>query len=100
MEEEKIVEQSPVEENYEEKIHEIALKNRKKLFEDFEVGIIHLRNFTGVSKFKSIRRAMRRGLVSLFGDIYPRRPFNNRKQRAGSLELKKKRIYEAFKRNI
>lgn len=37
-----------------------------------------LKRFGGVNKFKSLNRAIRRGLISPFGDIYPNRPFNNR----------------------
>lgn len=38
---------------------------------------INLMTYEGVSKYKSVRRAMRRGLVSPFGRIYPKRPFSN-----------------------
>lgn len=34
--------------------------------------------FQAVDKFKSIRRAMKRGLVTPIGIIAPKRPFNNR----------------------
>ena len=37
--------------------------------------IIH---FSGVSKYKSIWRAMRRGHVSVNGEEFPKKPFNNR----------------------
>lgn len=41
-------------------------------------------NYSAVSKFKSVRRAIRRGRVDLFtGIIYPTRPFNNRKHTSG-----------------
>jgi len=43
-----------------------ALKNR-------------LTNFEAVKRFKSISRAIKRGLVSPFGVLYPKMPFNNRK---------------------
>ena len=35
--------------------------------------------FEAVKMFKSIKRAIKRGLVSPFGELYPKRPFNNRK---------------------
>lgn len=35
--------------------------------------------FEAVKRFKSINRAIKRGLVSPFGELYPKRPFNNRK---------------------
>lgn len=35
--------------------------------------------FEAVKRFKAINRAIKRGLVSPFGELYPKRPFNNRK---------------------
>lgn len=34
--------------------------------------------FEAVSKYKSVARAMRRGDVTKFGTLVPKRPFNNR----------------------
>lgn len=92
----KIIEQKPVsEEEFKEKIHSVAKANRKKLLEDFNKGVIYLRNFSGVRMFKSIRRAIRRGHVSVFGDIYPKRPFNNRKRnKRGDITYERRRTYE------
>lgn len=59
-------------------------------------------NYTAVSKFRSIKRAIRRGHVDMIsGMIYPNRPFNNRKPTRGRKfnELKKS-IHEAYKRTI
>lgn len=36
----------------------------------YEKGILHLRTFEAVSRYKSIRRAIRRGHVSLDGYVY------------------------------
>ena len=98
MEEKKdeIIEQKPMsEEEFKEKIHSVAEANRKKLLEDFNKGVIYLRNFSGVRMFKSIRRAIRRGHVSVFGDIYPKRPFNNRKRnKRGDITYERRRTYE------
>lgn len=57
-------------------------------------------NYSAVSKFKSVRRAIRRGHVDLFfGVEYPNRPFNNRKPTLGrSHNQLKKRIYGQLKR--
>lgn len=45
-----------------------------------EVGSnYHLLYFEGIKKFQSVFRAMRRGRVGINGEIYPKRPFNNRK---------------------
>ena len=40
--------------------------------------VLHLITYDGVHRFKSIRRAMRRGHVTAEGIVMPRRPFNNR----------------------
>lgn len=75
-------------EEFEDKIKEVAESNRKQMMQNFEKGTLYLRSFSGVSKYKSIRRAIRRGHVSIFGDLYPRRPFNNR----GTKESKIRRM--------
>lgn len=51
--------------------------------------------YTAISKFKSIRRAIKRGHVDLFlGIVYPRRSYNNRRPTAGRAHNElKKRIY-------
>ena len=73
-------------------------KNRVDIVGDFyERGILHLRTYEAVSRFKSVRRAIRRGYISLDGVIYPKRPFNNVKHKKGSLNDEKKRIYEQLK---
>lgn len=56
---------------------------------------LHLINYNGVSRFKSIRRAMRRGLVSSSGMIAPKKPFNSRKRTRGrKFQLLKEKYYE------
>lgn len=76
-------------------------------FEDYiskGIMVLHLITYDGVHKFKSIRRAIRRGHVTTEGIIIPRRPFNNRANTSkrkgvhsrGTNELKKK-IYEQLK---
>lgn len=50
-------------------------------FEDYiskGIIVLHLITYDGVHRFKSIRRAMRRGHVTTEGIVMPRRPFNNR----------------------
>ena len=99
-EEKKKLEQAPIsQEEFEKKIHEVAEANRRKIEEDFygkEPGkeILHLRDYSGVRKFKSIRRAIRKGYVSLFGEVYPKRPFKNIKSKKGNITYMKKRYYE------
>lgn len=84
------------EEEFRKQIHEAAIANYNKVIEDFEKGILHLRDYSGVRKFKSIRRAIRRGHVSIYGDVYPKRPFNNKKRGPGSITYTRRRLYEQF----
>lgn len=95
-EQEKELTQPISEEEFRKQIHEAAIANHQKVFDDFEHGILHLRDYSGVKKFKSIRRAIRRGHVSIYGDVYPKRPFNNKKRGPGSITYTKRRLYEQF----
>ncbi len=73
-------------------------KNRVDIVGDFyERGILHLRTYEAVGRLKSVRRAIRRGHVSLDSIIFPKRPFNNAKQGKNSLNERKKMIYEQLK---
>lgn len=100
--EEKLVEQTPVSiEEFEEKIQDVSNYNRNKLYEDLYNGILHLVDYSGVRKFKSIRRAIKRGHVSIFGDVYPRRPFNNRKRnKKGDITYERRKIYEQYRKRF
>lgn len=84
------------EEEFKKQIHEAAIANHQQVLDDFAQGILHLRDYSGVRKFKSIRRAIRRGHVSIYGDVYPKRPFKNIKSKKGNITYKKKRLYEQF----
>ena len=77
-----------MEENKEERVNELTLLR-----------------FDAVSKFKSVKRAWRRGHISIYGFIYPKRPFKNistkvkkngRVHDKHTLTFNKKRIYEQF----
>lgn len=93
MEEKKL--QTPMSETeFKEKVKEIVKSNREKIEDDFSKGILHLRDYSGVKKFKSLRRAIRRGHVSIFGEVYPHRPFKNISSKKGNVTYNKKRIYE------
>ena len=84
----------------EEEIKEKSLNIMYKLSNDFKEGIIpKYTNYYAVSKFRSIRRAIKRGNIDLVtGVIYPKRPFNNRKPTLGRLKNEtKKRIYGQFR---
>ena len=95
MEEQKLVERPLM---GEEEFKDYLEDNRVDIVKDFyEDNILHLITFNAVKRFKSVRRAIRRGHISLDGVIYPKRPFNNVKYKKGSLNDKKKRIYEQLK---
>lgn len=56
---------------------------------------LSLLTYVGVDKYKSIRRAIKRGHVVPTGFIVPKRPFNNRKRTSGrEMQLTKEKIYE------
>lgn len=63
-----------------------------------EIDLDHFVNFEAVKRFSSVRRAFRRGHISPYGVIYPKRPFSNKKPTKGRAmnELKKK-IYGQLK---
>lgn len=95
MEEQKLVERPLMSEG---EFRDYMEKNRVDIVGDFyERDILHLRTYEAVNRFKSVRRAIRRGHISLDGVIYPKRPFNNVKHKKGSLNDEKKRIYEQLK---
>lgn len=60
-----------------------------------KVDKLNLLTFEAVGKVKSIRRAIRRHNVAPFGIMYPKRPFNNRKNKP--LEAVKRNIYHGIK---
>lgn len=72
---------------------------------DKEMWTFHLLTYEGVKRFRSIRRAIRRGHVSIEGIVYPRRPFHNKAntcKRKGHhsrvMNERKKMVYEQLKR--
>ena len=96
MEEQKTVERPLMsEEEFENYLKDNKVDIVKDLYED---NTLHLRTYEAVKRFKSVRRAIRRGHVSLDGIIYPKRPFNNTKHKEGSLNNEKKKIYGQLKR--
>lgn len=60
--------------------------------------MLHLAVYSAVGKYKSIRRAIRKGHVTSWGEEVPKRPFNNRKRTLGrELQITKERIYGELK---
>lgn len=65
--------------------------------EDKKSGVtksLTLSRFEAVSKFKSVNRAWRRGHISIYGFIYPNRPFNNRSSKRGT------RLFNELRKSI
>lgn len=82
----------------EEEFENYMKNNRVDVVGDFyNSSILHLRTYEGVNRYKSIRRAIKRGHVSLDGFVFPKRPFNNSKHHKNSINNKKKYIYEQIK---
>ena len=102
MEEQKMIERPLMSE---EEFKDYMEKNRVDIVGDFyEKDILHLRTYEVAGKCKSIRRAIKRGQVSLDGILFPKRPFNNRTntcKRKGhysrTINERKKMIYEQLK---
>lgn len=90
LEENKVQRELMSEEEFEEHIH-----NR--------IMPLHLVTYEAVRKYKSVRRAIRRGHVTSEGIIMPSRPFNNKKnscKRGKHSRLmieEKKRVYASIK---
>lgn len=102
MEEQKTIERPLMSE---EEFKDYMEKNRVDIVGDFYgKDILHLRTYEAVSKSKSVRRAIRRGHVSLDGIIFPKRPFNNKantckrkRHHSRTINERKKMIYEQLK---
>lgn len=62
--------------------------------EVMETDYLHLATYEAVNKFKSVRRAIRRGHISPYGVIYPKRPFSNTNTKENKI---KRQIYEQLK---
>ena len=94
MEEQKLVERPLM---GEEEFKDYLKDNRVDIVKDFyENDVLHLRTYDAVKRFKSVRRAIRRGHVSIFGEVYPKRPFKNIASKKGNITYRKKRLYEQF----
>lgn len=90
LEENKVQRELMSEEEFEEHIH-----NR--------IMPLHLVTYEAVRKYKSVRRAIRRGNVTSEGLVMPSRPFNNKKnsckrgKHSRPMNEEKKRVYASIK---
>ncbi len=78
----------------EENIKEVAPVSEEE-FESNLKNSLNLQYFGCVSRFKSVKRAFRRGHITTFGYILPNRPFNQKKHTKGrKANIEKKQIWE------
>lgn len=84
----------------EEEFKDNLNKAKEQMYENVQNGILMLRDYTCIRKCRSARRALKRGHISVFGDIYPSKPFNNRSNRNNSRQQNelKKSIYVGLKK--
>lgn len=94
MEEKKLTEPMSLEEFREVAGNMAAQRHLERMVAFRENGLLSFRTFVSVGKFRHVRRAVRRGHVSIYGDIYPKRPFNNRKRGPGTITYERRKIYE------
>lgn len=98
MEEKELLEKPISQEEFREIVKKQAEARHLERMNAFrQDGFLSLRNYVAVGRFKSIRRAIRRGHVSLYGDIYPKRPFNNRKRGPGTITYERRKVYEQYR---
>lgn len=89
----------------EEEFKDYLKNNRVDVIEDFyKRNTLHLITYEAVDRFKSVRRAIKRGNISLDGVIFPKRPFNNRantckgkSHHSRAINERKRMIYEQLK---
>lgn len=88
-------------EEFLKELEEGRAKVRERIVRDFrrDATLPRWSNYYAVSRFKSVRRAIRRGYVDLFtGAVYPKRPFSNKKPTRGrKMNELKKQIYGLLK---
>lgn len=78
----------------EKNVKEVAPISEEE-FQNLLRNTLNLQYFECVRRFKSVKRAFKRGQITNFGYILPKRPFNNRKHSKGrKANIKKKRIWE------
>lgn len=74
-------------------ISEIPLQTEKEFKNYLEDNRI-LYIFEGVFKFKSVKRAIRRGHIDIYGKIFPKRPFSNSGNKSKRVNKHSKKLNE------
>lgn len=78
----------------EKNVKEVAPISEEE-FQDLLRNTLKLQYFECVKRFKSVKRAFKKGYITSFGYILPKRPFNNKKHTKGREDnIEKKRIWE------
>ena len=78
----------------EENIKEVAPVSEQE-FENYLGNTLNLQNFECVKRFRSVKRAFKKGHITSYGYILPNRPFNNKKHTKGrEANIEKKRLWE------
>lgn len=78
----------------EKNVKEVAPISEEE-FQDLLRNTLNFQYFECVKRFRSVKRAFKKGYITNFGYILPKRPFNNRKHSKGrKANIKKKRIWE------
>lgn len=85
-------------EEFKEVASSMAEQRHLERIQDFKKnGTLSFRTFIAVNRFRHVRRAIRRGHVSIYGDIFPKRPFNNRKRGPGTITYERRKVYEQLR---
>lgn len=92
-------------ENMEENKVQRELMSEDEFIDHLSKRVIPLKlgNYNAVGRFKSVRRAIKRGHLTYEGLLIPSRPFHNRsnscnrKKTSRTMNEEKKRIYASFK---
>ena len=78
----------------EKNVKEVAPISEEE-FQGLLRNTLKLQYFECVKRFKSVKRAFKKGYITNFGYILPKRPFNNKKHTKGrETNIEKKRIWE------
>lgn len=96
--EEKKLEKPISQEEFKKVVQNMAAQRHLERMQAFrENSMLSFRTFIAVGRFRHVRRAIRRGHVSIYGDIYPTRPFNNRKRGQGTITFERRKVYEQYR---
>lgn len=86
------------EEDFQKVAEQLSNDNHLRRVKEFEEdGTLSFREYSSCSKYKSVRRAIKRGHLSIYGDHYPKRPFSNKKRKKGTWTDDRRVIHKEMK---